>query len=351
MLSSVGITLRNMLTAAIGAVVLSALALGGPAQAAGRYDNRLGSNGYCSLTAPEEYMLQPKTAVITSITPFSTEFTAEHVGSGWDDAYWTTGYNHSLWSGQCNGHSTPRGYGRSLPVPEKIGASFYATLNETMNSGFSGDAGWDIWLEPPGSGTSNAAMASGGQAHTEIVVVIGGANPAAGGRAVAGRQWAVSNQKLPPGYDGHPGGWHRIYYKLAGGKGSVHNLNLSAIVSDAVASYGVPASDYWYAIDAGAELTRGSFTVHSYQLSTTSLAKGAPKPPPVPGFPPGTPVYAVPRVLGETLQAAIAHLKADGFGHIIASRGVPGTSRVYYESPAPGAKIPHSYPVTILAKK
>lgn len=344
---------RAKIAAAVAPVALGALALGGTAQATG-YNNHIGFSGYCSLTTPVEYMLQPNGATMTSVTPFATKFTAEHVGSGWEDAYWTTGYNHSLSSRGCDTHSTPKGYGHSLPLPAKIGAPFYATLNETMHSGFSGDVGWDIWLEPPGSGTSNAAMASGGQAHTEVIVIIGGANPTAGGRTIAGAKWSVSNQKLPAGYGGHAGGWHRIYYKLVGGKGSVQNLNLSAIIRDSVVHYGVPASDDWYAIDAGAELTRGSFTVDSYQLSATPLVKAAPAPKPAPKpapAPKATPGYGLPRVLGETLKAAIVHLNADGFGHVNASRGIPATSRVYYESPAPGTKVPHSSTITIRAKK
>ncbi len=244
---------RAKVAAVIAPVALGALALGGTAQATG-YNNRVGFNGYCSLTTPVEYMLQPNGATITSVTPFATKFTAAHVGSGWQDAYWTTGYNHSLSSRGCDTHSTPKGYGRSLPMPAKIGAPFYATLNETMHSGFSA-----MWAGTFGLSRQARALpmprwqAAAKGTHRARRHHRRG-QPRSGRAHDRRAKWSVSNQNLPAGYAGHAGGWHRDLLQTGRGKGSVQNLNLSAIISDAVVRYGVPASDDWYAIDAGAEL-------------------------------------------------------------------------------------------------
>ncbi len=254
------------------ATILALLLVGGTAQAtttADNVDDSLGGSNYCSLTYPEEYMLQHTAAV--TYRAETTKFAATDTHNGtWEDAYWTTGYGHSLASSMCDDRWTPRGYGRSLPSGTRIGTTYYASLSTTHTKSFRGDLGWDIWLEPPGTGTSNAAMAEGGQAHTEIVIIIGapGQHVACKVR-VAGYCWKVSDQHLPSDYDGHPGGWHRIYYQMSGhGTGRVHDLRLSGIIGDAVTHHHVASSDRWYAIDGGAEVIDGSFTVQGYYLGT-----------------------------------------------------------------------------------
>jgi hypothetical protein len=239
---------------------------------ASTWNTTIGTSNYCSLSYPNQYMLQHSSA-ITYLKPASTRFTSHHTGFGWEDAYWTTGYGHSLNSSGCNTHITPTGYRNSLPAPTPVGTPYYATLNVAEGGGFNGNLGWDIWLEPPGSDGSNLAMASGGQAHTEVVIITGGLTIRSGGTVAAGRRWAVADQHLPAGYEGHAGGWHRIYYKLVGQPRSVSNLNLSAVIADAVNHHGVPRTDKYYAIDAGAEFTRGAFAVNSYQLQNSPLIR------------------------------------------------------------------------------
>lgn len=235
-----------------------------------KYNIKLGASNLCSLTNPE-YMLQHTAPVY--FTGATTKFQAwvAHPGQ-WSDAYWTTGEGSGDYSGQCNARMTPSGYHKSLGSDSPLSTKYTSTLSTVKSSNFSGDIGWDIWLEPSGTGSTNLDMASGGAAHTELMIVIkgGGSKKTACKVHLDGHCWNIVKQKLPSGYEGHKGtkgvSWSRDYVELSGaGSSKVSDLNLTTIATSAVLS--IPKSDHWQAIDGGAELNKGRFWVTGYSLA------------------------------------------------------------------------------------
>ena len=91
---------------------------------------------------------------------------------------------------------------------------FYATLNTSKGGGFAGNLGWDLWLEPPGTGGSTRLWPRG-QSHTEIVVIIGGLNIRSGGTSAAG--YVVGGGSAPSLWLRRSRGWLAPHLLQAGG--------------------------------------------------------------------------------------------------------------------------------------
>lgn len=180
-------------------------------------------------------------------------FIAKHKNAGWDDTYLVTGYsrgtNTSTRDGQFGYHNAYR-----LPLPFSSATSVKGGMGWSQTGGVN-RPGWDIWLVPT-SKTSTETTAKTMEESSDTVEVM-----------------------LQPGsaasYGSSP--WHRAWQ----GVGSLSNVNLKAQVQRAASHMHVNLSGYsWMSIDAGAEMTRGTFRLNWYSLGiktsyTARQTKGA----------------------------------------------------------------------------
>jgi hypothetical protein len=224
------------------AAVCAAMAVFTVAPAALADTSSVPVGGWVSTQTVPDYILAddgPTIAYSTGSLQFSADWNPRF-GASWQDAYLVTGYSHG-----ANSTEQAGSYGQySYKMPLKVSSSSVVTGKMTYNTSanFVGRPGWDIWLSPNGSqGVDTSASALESNPRTiEILLQPGG-----------------KSYESNPGYD-------RLFY----GVGSLDNVDISAYVQKALAYLGInPSGYYWAAIDGGAELTQGSFTLDSYSLS------------------------------------------------------------------------------------
>lgn len=212
-----------------------------PALASGRPTHITGGGHTCSYTSPE-YMLSDYNMDVQP-SPGSTAFTAAWTPGHhpWEDAYWVTGY-HDENSSICNKRELPGShgkYGQSLVLPIRVSERKLITADVRAQG--TGRLGFDLWFA---AGTAETGPSRMERDH---------------------RTWEIMVEPGSGGVFRDNPGWHRVYMAILpehGGTVSFRGLDLTRIAQEA----GVPGSNYWMAIDAGAETTYGSFTVDSYAL-------------------------------------------------------------------------------------
>ena len=236
-------TAKVATAAILGALTVAGLtSLPAYAKGPGRPVYLTGGGHSCSYTNPE-YMLSDYDMAVRP-SPGSTAFTATWTPGHkpWEDAYWVTGF-HDENSNICNTRELPGShgkYGKSLTLPVKVSRQILITAD--LRASGAGRLGFDLWFSADTRETGPRMV-----------------EPGSGGI-----------------FRDNPG-WHRVYMAVLPehyGAVSFRGLDLTRFARDA----GVPGSDYWMAVDAGAETTSGSFTVDSYALHISGQhPKPAPK--------------------------------------------------------------------------
>lgn len=263
-------------TAVLGSVLIAATVHLAPATSIG------GPHGHtCSGTRPVGYMEVTNGPNLQSV-PGTTRFSTEHTGpSGvWQDAYDVIGYNSDLNSGYyCEN--------RKNYLPPKLGrqGSPVASFSTTTSGGFTGDTGFDIWLEPSPSDTTYNQMAGQGSSSTEIMIwanntlganaiksQLGGSVAFLPDTVIAGKKWEIAVSLAANGHGktkDHPKGWNVVDFIAANNssRATVTNLKLNGFFSYSVSKGWLRGSDYLLATDLGAEMTHGNASVNSYTLS------------------------------------------------------------------------------------
>jgi hypothetical protein len=233
------------LLAAVGVIAMSA-ALGlSAAPAFADTSSSIPSAGWISTETVPDYILANDGLNVT-YTPGTVEYSATwnpRFSAQWQDAYLVTGYSHG-----ANSTAQAGSYGKyvyKMPLRVDAESQFTGSMTYSTSSDFDGRPGWDIWLSPSGSQNVDTTAATL-EANPRTVEVL--------------LQPGTLSYESNPGYD-------RIFY----GVGSLSDVNIGEYVIKALDYLGLdPSEYYWAAIDGGAEMTRGSFTMDSYSLSVVT---------------------------------------------------------------------------------
>lgn len=235
----------NLITKTLAVVaVAGVLAVGGAVTANASTASDLPAGGWVSTNTSPEYILAndgPNVAYQQGTTTFSATWNP-HFGHTWQDTYLVSGYSQGQSTSQQAG---PYGkYTWSLPLKATAPVRITGSMQYSVSPTFNGRPGWDIWMSQNTSDMSATAL----QQNPKTVEIL-----------------------LQPGsnsfYDTAPEGYLRLFY----GVGSLANVDISWYTQKALSILGLsPKNYYWVAIDGGAEMTNGAFTVNSYSLSITT---------------------------------------------------------------------------------
>lgn len=199
----------------------------------------------CTGTNPE-YTLSDVNADV-HYNSGSVKFNSYHKpGTGWNDTYLVSGFNRGSDATVLCGHFG-NDYAYQLPFKASAPVAITGTLYFKAYN-FAGTIGWDIWLVRAGEETreTTARAMEADHRSVEIMVTPGHAR---------GRIYVVN------------GAWHRIYI----GGGTMRNVDLMSLIHTSLRRIGASPSSYFIqAIPAGAEFTRGNFSVTGYDLRVTT---------------------------------------------------------------------------------
>jgi len=231
----------------VAALAFASVVLGGASSASASTGNSIPAGGWASTNTVPDYILANDGANV-SYTPGTDHFTETwnpRFGAEWQDSYLVDGYSHG-----ANSTSQAGSYGKyvyKMPLLVSSAVEMTGSMTYNVSSDFSGRAGWDVWLSPAGSENEDTTAASL-EANPKTVEIL--------------LQPGSVSFESNPGYD-------RLFY----GVGSLAEVNISEYVDKALAYLGLSPSDYyWAAVDGGAEMTAGSFTMDSYSLLVTNVA-------------------------------------------------------------------------------
>lgn len=205
----------------------------------------------CTYTNPE-YIVSDVNADV-HFTPGTVQFTATHRHvpgrSNWNDTYLITGYNRGSNAVVLCGHYG-RDYAYRLPFSATAPVRIRSSLSYTAHGQSANMIGWDLWLVRNGEEASETTSWGMQSDHRTVEIMV-----------IPGRYGHIFTVN---------GRWHRVYI----GGGSMQNVDLQYLMRVAMRASRVnPANYQWQVIGAGAEFTRGTFSVRNYNLSITTSVR------------------------------------------------------------------------------
>lgn len=236
--------LRTLTLSGVALITAVSLGLGGAGVAGA---STVPAGGWVSTQTSPEYILAndgPTVAYTPGTTTFSATWNPKF-GVSWQDTYFVTGYSQGE-----NSSAQAGAYGKYvyyMPIRVIAPVRVSGSMTYTTSPDFDGRAGWDIWLSPAGSETTDTSATALEQNPKTVEILL-----QSGGKSF---------------YDTAPEGYERFFY----GVGSLSNVDIGWYTAKALSTLGLnPANYYWVAIDGGAEMVHGTFSLDSYALSVTT---------------------------------------------------------------------------------
>src|SRR6266702_408666 len=247
-----------LFVAAIAALFLTSL-LALPAQAATTNCQGQGSisilSGQYTIQSNEWNSSLPQCVTYTSDTAWSVSTANFNLQPGGAPATYPSIYKGCHW-GACT-------TGSGLPIQvSKLGTAV-SSWSTTQPASGAFDVAYDIWI--------NSTPTTNGQPDgTEVMIWLnsrGGVGPFGtntGTSNAAGHNWNV--------WTGRQTSWNIISYVLQGGGTSVTNLDIKAMLNDAVARGSINPNHFLIDVEAGTEIWNGGqgFATNSFSFSATA---------------------------------------------------------------------------------